>query len=78
VNKDGSVETVISVEHAGNNQDILVTSHKIWVHNKVFKDFVYRDTIPSLGISNTQGEDANGNTQTLPVPKEYEIYITVK
>jgi hypothetical protein len=44
----------------------------------MFKEYIYTDTIPTLGIKNTEGEDENGNTQTLPVKKEYEIYITVK
>jgi hypothetical protein len=78
ISKDGSVETVMSVEHFGIDKDILTTKHKIWINNQLFKEYVYSDTIPSLGIKNTEGEDENGNTQTLPVKKEYEIYITVK
>jgi hypothetical protein len=78
ISKDGSVETVMSVEHFGNDKDILITKHKVWIKNQLYKEYVYTDTIPSLGITNTEGEDENGNTQTLPLKKEYEIYITVK
>jgi hypothetical protein len=78
ISKDGSVETVLSVEHFGSDKDILITKHKVWIKNQMFKEYIYSDTIPSLGIKNTEGEDENGNTQTLPVKKEYEIYITVK
>lgn len=78
ISKDGSVETVLSVEHLGNDKDILITKHKVWIKNQLFKEYIYSDTIPALGITKTEGEDENGNTQTLPVKKEYEIYITVK
>ncbi len=78
ISKDGSVETVLSVEHLNSDKDILVTKHKVWIKNQLYKEYIYSDTIPSLGITKTEGEDENGNTQNLPIKKEYEIYITVK
>ncbi len=78
VNKNGSVETAVKVEHLDSMYDILVTTHKIWVRNEEYKTFTYRDTIPSLGIMNTTAENQDGDTKDVRVRKDYEIFITVK
>lgn len=76
-NKDGSVETVMSIRHA-DSFDILTTTHEVWVKGIVLKFIVRNDTLPSLGTTTQEGEDNNGNTQNITVPKDYEIYLTVK
>lgn len=78
LNKDGSVETAVTVEHADAAHDILLTTHNVWIKGQTVKTVVYRDTIPSLGITTTEGENGEGETATLRVPKDYEIFITVK
>ena len=78
VNKEGSVETELSVIHLNNTQDILTTTHKIWVAGKNNRIIVHKDTIPSLGITKTEGENEAGETKTVPVKKDYEFYVTVK
>ena len=77
INKDGSIETIVSVEHK-ENFDLLITTHKIWIKNQLEKTIIKTDTLKSLGKSMQEGEDENGNTQNLEVPKDYEFYITVK
>ncbi len=74
---DGSVETVISIEHK-NTADILHTTHKIWVKNTVVKTVTISDTLPSLGSTVQTGENSEGETKAITVPKNYELYITVK
>ena len=78
VNKSGAIETAIHIAHISSQRDELVTTHKIWVKNNVYKTVEYRDTLPSLGMQMTDAENENGDIKTVPVPKDYEIYITVK
>jgi hypothetical protein len=78
VNKSGSVETAVHISHIDTESDELVTTHKVWVKNNVYKTVEYRDTIPSLGTENTVAENEDGDTKSVSVKKDYEIYITVK
>ncbi len=78
VNKAGSVETAVTVEHADSTHDILVTKHKVWRNLAEFKTIEYRDTIPALGETNTDAENGEGDKKQVKVKKDYEIFITVK
>jgi len=78
VNRTGSIETAVQVEHLDSLHDILVTSHKVWAYNTEVKTVLYRDTIPSLGTTRTTAENKDGDTKTVTVKKEYEIFITVQ
>ena len=78
VNKDGSVETAVHIGHIDSVTDELVTTHKVWVKQNEYKTIEYRDTIPSLGVETKEAVNEEGDTKTVSVPKEYEIYITVK
>lgn len=75
---DGSVETMITVQHIANSDlDVIVTTNRVWYKNTE-KQFIHQDTIPSLGTIKSEVENEDGNTATVTLPKEYEIYITVK
>lgn len=76
VSKNGSVETVVSVEHA-DSADILITKHKVWVKNNLVKEITERDTIPVLGDTVVTVTN-NGNELQQTVKKDYEFYITVQ
>jgi hypothetical protein len=78
VNKNGSVETAVHIAHIDSARDELITTHKVWVKQNVYKTVEYRDTLPALGIENTEAENEDGDTRRVSVPKDYEIYITVK
>ena len=78
VNKSGSVETAVHIAHLDTLHDELVTTHKVWVKNNVFKTVEYHDTIPALGNVNTVAENEDGEKRNVSVKKDYEIYITVK
>jgi len=78
VNKNGSIETSVQVEHLDSLQDILITTHKIWAKDQIVKSVIYRDTLPSLGVEHTTAENADGDQQKVQVKKDYEIFITVK
>lgn len=78
ISKNGSVETVMSVDHLNGNQDIIKTSHKVWVKNILVKNIIHTDTVPSLGLTTEDGENSDGDTRKVTVKKDYEIFITVK
>lgn len=75
-NKDGSIETVLSVSHA-DSFDLLTTTHKIWVKGTLAKTFVTTDTLVPLGTEQVPAGE-NGSPETKTKKKDYEIYITVK
>ena len=78
VNKNGSVESSIAVEHLDSLHDVLVTKHHVWVNNATLKSLEYRDTIPALGTEHTTAENEDGDKKDVTVKKDYEIFITVK
>ena len=78
VNRNGAVETAVHIGHIDSLQDELITTHKVWVKNNVFKTVEYRDTIPALGKENTVADNDEGGSENVSVAKDYEIYITVK
>jgi len=77
VDKKSAIETQLSVKHI-DTADVLVTKYKIWKNNKLFKEIVKRDTIPSLGDTMQVVEDESGNEHNAKVKKDYEFYITVQ
>ena len=78
VNKAGAVESSVTVQHADSTHDVLLTTHKVWVNFKEYRTIEYRDTIPVLGTENTTAENSEGDTKSVKVQKDYEIFITVK
>ena len=78
VDKNGSVESSVTVDHLDSTNDILITKHAVWVKGNKLKDIEHRDTVPALGSENKTAENSEGDTKTVEVKKDYEIFITVK
>ncbi len=78
VNKEGSIETAVSVEHVDSTNDVIVTKHIVWKNLANYKTIEYRDTVPALGLTNVAAENEEGDTKSVRIKKEYEIFITVK
>ncbi|NVO02543.1 MAG: hypothetical protein HXX09_07540 [Bacteroidetes bacterium] len=78
ISKEGSIETVISVEHLDSIHDILLTTNKVWIKGNEYKSIVHSDTIPFLGTTSQEAENSDGATQNVYLKKDYEVYITVK
>lgn len=78
VNKDGSVETAVQVDHLDSTHDILITTHRVWVRGLEVKTVLYRDTLPFLGAMNSQSGNRGSDSSESKVKKDYEIFITVK
>jgi hypothetical protein len=77
VDKSGSVETKVHITHLTDSLDVMKTENIFWVRNKDVKRVVRLDTIPSLGVSDEQGENSSGEDTTIKVRKNYQIFITV-
>jgi hypothetical protein len=77
VNKDGAIETAVAVTHLDSTHDILTTSHKVWVKNGLYRTVEYRDTLPTLGVTTSVVKTDDGE-RAATIPKDYEIYITIK
>ena len=78
INKNGSIESAVSVTKLDSINDILLTRHTVWVKGNKFKEIEYRDTVPALGIEQKTAENSEGETKAVAVKKDYEIFITVK
>ena len=78
ISKQGSIETVIDVNHLDQNHDIIVTTHNVWIKNELVRKIVHRDTVPTLGYGVQDFKNFDGDTKSVFSKKEYEIYITVK
>ena len=78
VNKNGSVETSVTVQHLDSLNDLLVTKHTLWYKGSVNKTFEHTDTVPAIGTEKKEMEDKDGNSKNVEAKKEYEIFITVK
>jgi hypothetical protein len=78
VDKNGSVEVVLSTRHIDSLKDELTTHYKVWRKGSIVSEYAKRDTIPGLESYKTEGEDDNGNTQNVKVKKDYEFFVTVK
>ena len=78
VNKNGAVETSVTVEHLDSLTDVLITKHTVWSKGNLSKSVAYKDTIPALGIENTEAQNNEGDIKKVAVKKDYEIFITIK
>ncbi len=78
VDKNGGIEVSLSTKHLNSLSDQLTTHYIVWHQGTKVKEFDKLDTIPSLGTFATEGENNNGDTKTVEVPKDYEFYVTVK
>jgi hypothetical protein len=75
--KDGSIEMQVSIEKSG-SLNILKIDYTVWSKNAKHHAGVAIDTLPDLGITSEEAENEDGEVKTVKVPKEYELYITVK
>jgi hypothetical protein len=78
ISKEGAIETILNVDHLDDMHDIIVTTHKIWVKNQLIRTTVHKDTIPTLGLTYEAIEKSDGDMKTVPLKRDYELYITVK
>jgi len=78
VNKKGSIEVTLSTTHIDSLKDLIITHYVAWKQGAKIKEWDVKDTVQSLGIATTEGEDDNGNTKQMALPKDYDFFVTVK
>ena len=78
VDKKGSVETSVSIQHSDKTHDVILTRHRVWVHDTTYATLYHRDTIPALDSMATEAEDNNGDSKFVMVQRDYQLFITVK
>ncbi len=76
--KEGSVETTITVDHLDSNNDVIKTTHNVWVKNQIIKKYEHLDTVPALGTMTQDTVSGDGETKSVSIAKDYELYITIK
>ncbi len=80
INKNGSVQLDINIEHVPNDttKDVVKGVYNCWKNGKIYNSYIVVDTIPSLGSDYAEIEDDNENVKKVKFQKEYELYINVK
>lgn len=78
IDKDGSVDVQLSIIHSTNNTDLLQIQRKVWIGGVIKTTTIGLDTLKSLGVTKEKVEDSDGNETMVTVPKNYQIFITVK
>lgn len=78
VDKDGSVEMKVEINHLDSIQDVMKTEKVYWVKGQAIKTIVDLDTVPALGMTNEVTQNASGEDTTVTIKKNYKIFITVK
>lgn len=78
VDKKGAVEVTLSTNHIDSLKDLVNTHYVVWRRGIKIKEFDVKDTVQSLGVANTEGEDDDGNTKNITAPKDYDFFVTIK
>jgi hypothetical protein len=78
VDTKGSIAVTLSTTHIDSLKDLVTTHYAVWKQGTKIKEFDVKDTIPNLGLTNTEGEDDDGNTKNMVIPKDYDFFVTVK
>jgi hypothetical protein len=78
VDKTGSVEMKVAINHLNEDQDVMRTEKVFWVKGAAVRSIVNLDTVPALGSTREVAENADGEDTTVSIKKNYQIFITVK
>ncbi|HWB94576.1 MAG TPA: hypothetical protein VG605_22125 [Puia sp.] len=78
IDRNGSLETALSVIHADSAHDVIITSYKVWVRDTAYATITHRDTVPALDSMATDAGNGNGDTRPIRVKRDYQFFITVK
>lgn len=78
VDRDGSVEMKVEINHLDSMYDVMKTEKIFWVKGQQEKTTIDLDTIPSLGMTTQSVKTSSGEDTTATINKNYKIFITVK
>lgn len=75
LSKENSVEIVVATKHISEKYDVIRTTRRVYLQNKLIKESSSFDTIPALGRAQVQDENDN---KIKSVQKDYDIFVTVQ
>lgn len=78
LDKQGSIEVTLATARLDSTKDVLTTVTTVYAKGQIVRTITRRDTLPSLGETIQEAENDNGDTKTVTVPKEYEVFVTLK
>ena len=78
VDKDGSVEMKVEINHLDSLHDVMKTEKIFWVKGREERRVIDLDTVPSLGMTTQTLKTDSGEDTTATINKNYKIFITVK
>jgi len=74
LSKENSVEIVVTTKHLNEKYDLVKTTRRVYLENKLIKETSSFDTIPALGRGKVEDEDGKIKS----VQKDYDIFVTVQ
>jgi len=78
ISKKNSVEIILETKHLNQESDLLITRRNVYINENMVQNYVSMDTIPALGNVKVEDQTSRIPNQYIEVPKEYEIYVTIK
>lgn len=75
LSKENSVEIVVSTKHLNEKYDVIRTTRRVYLQNKLIKESSSFDTIPALGRAQVQDEN---DSKIKSVQKDYDVFVTVQ
>jgi len=78
LSKDHSVEVTYETKKANDTSVLLVRHENVYLHGRLIKSFLRTDTLPAPGDTIQTVEKDDETTQSIPTPKEYEFFVTIK
>ena len=78
LDKDGSLETTMSVDHLNDSLDILKVHTNVWVKGTLHKSILKIDTIPSLGMTTDTVQTNDDQDSIVQLKKKYQVFFTMQ
>ena len=78
ISKKNSVEIILETKHLNQEFDLLITKRNVYIDENIVRNYISIDTIPALGNVKVEDQNSRIPNQYVAVPKEYEIYVTIK
>jgi hypothetical protein len=76
--KDHSVEVTYETRKANDTSVLLIRHENVYLRGKLVKSFLRTDTLPAPGDTIQTVDKDDENTVSIPTPKEYEFFVTIK
>ena len=78
LNKDHAIEVSYETKKLNDSQVLLICKENVYLKGIQVRHFLRVDTLPALGDTIHEVELNDQETTSVPAPKEYEFFVTVK